>query len=171
MNIRIRAIATGACALVVTTAGCTTPMASALMSDPELLRAFDTAIPAGSTVEQARDAISAGGLKSAPQMLYPPAEGRPQVLLVRLYQPGTQWVDADDSTVEWADVSLVFDPIDRYARAGVFRDSVRYLNGMPSYGPTRSTMRPLGRWPTSVPPPADPLAGITEWRPRVPGGE
>lgn len=139
------------------------------MSDPEIVTAFESAIPSGSTVAEAQRDIQGMGLGGAPQLLYPAEGARPQVLLVRLYLGGGPWLSGVDDEIEWTDVSLVFQPDDHFDHAAVFRDSIRYFEGRPGYGPSRPPMRPVADWPTSIPPPANPMQGITEPLPPRPG--
>lgn len=109
------------------------------------------------TYAQVNGELDALNISDRWRLRYKATETRPEVLLARLYPPGGFWVDGGDDTVEFVDVSFIFDPTQTLTGWKMFRDSVRYFNGGVAYGPTRPTMAPIADYPAAPPPPKDPL--------------
>jgi len=124
---------------------------------------------AGMTETQVQAELDAMGVSRETRLMYPATADRVQVLLARSYIGGGAFIRGGDSTLEFNDLSFVFDESGGLAKVYGFRDSVRYYDGGPAYGPQRPTVREVGWWPGTIPPPVDPLEKATELP--VGGGE
>jgi hypothetical protein len=133
------------------------------MSDEQIRSTLATQIPPGASPDQVKQGLGKLGVGDKYRIDYPPKDGRPQVLLTRLFDAGGFWMHGEDCDVEWVDVSFVFTPPpERLDRTLLFRDKLRYFNGDPITSPN-SPRRPLmarpQHYPAPIPPPVDPLEG------------
>lgn len=88
-------------------------------------------------------------------------------LLARVFEPGGQWLDRDDATIEWVDTWFVFDGGEgqRSGRAELMRwytkrGNQRYFEGEPINVPTDVELeQPMRRWPFPPSLPARPPSG------------
>jgi len=139
--------------------GCASYPLHANLEDAELRTRLAANLPHGMSEDAVKSTLVSLRVPERVQMRYPATGGRPEVLLARLFPPGGFWVDDSLDTVEFVDVSFVFDPTLRLDRTVIYRDQVRYFQGDLVKGPTREPMTRPPRYPGMPPPPADPLEG------------
>lgn len=138
--------------------GCAKPaLLTSQMTDPEIRAQLADHFHEGMTYAEVNGELDALNISDRWRLRYKATETRPEVLLARLYPPGGFWVDGGDDTVEFVDVSFIFDPTQTLTGWKMLRDSVRYFNGGVAYGSTRPTMAPIADFPAAPPPPKDPL--------------
>lgn len=116
----------------------------------------------GMTEAEVHSELDALGMSRDYRMNYDATPQRGRVLLARSYVGGGAFVNRGDSRLEFNDLSFEFDASGGLAHVYGLQDAVRYFNGGPAYGPQRATMKPVGRFPGTVPPPVDPLEKATE---------
>lgn len=116
----------------------------------------------GMTEDQVQAELDAMGVSRQYRKEYPATEDRGRVLLARSYIGGGAFIRGGDSSLEFNDLSFVFDDGGGLKTVYGFRDSVRYYDGGVAYGPQRATMREVRDFPGTIPPPADPLEKATE---------
>jgi hypothetical protein len=154
------ALATVALALACSLTACAPYPLHSRMTDSEIRATLDRTFTSGMSTEQVRDELVKLRVPTGRQMRYEPTPERPEVLLARIYPAGGAWVGGGDQTLEFVDVSFVFEPTNSLARWPIYRDGARYLNGGLAYGPSRAPMRHARDFPANLPPPADPLEGV-----------
>lgn len=116
----------------------------------------------GMTVAEVQAKLDELGVSRDTRMEYEATPERGRVLLARSYVGGGAFIRGGDSTLEFNDFSFLFDEDGGLAKVYGFRDSVRYYDGGPAYGPQRTPMRDVPWYPGTIPPPADPLEKATE---------
>jgi hypothetical protein len=129
------------------------------MTDSEIRATLDANFAKGMSPDQVRSKLVELRVPAGRHMHYEPTPERPEVLLARIYPAGGAWVGAGDQTLEFVDVSFVFEPPAGLVRWPIYRDGVRYFGGGIAYGPSRATISRPHDFPANLPPPADPLEG------------
>jgi len=128
------------------------------MSDAQYRQVLAADFPPGMTLDQVKTELKTLSVSQDFAHLYPPSPNGQQVYLVRTYPPTGPWPQfGADSNVEFVDISYVFGPDGKLQQSLIYRDGIRYGNGMIMDGPSRTGLEPQGRWMTG--PPANPLEG------------
>ena len=156
-------VAVAALCSVLMCVGCTTtpPDLHEGLTDDEIRTKIDLYIPAGTPLDIAQLELEELGVKPARQMVYPATAQRPEVLFARLHEPGGFWVSDFDEEVHFVDLSFVLDPKRRTMDVLIYRDYVYYWGREPIHGPNRPPMGRVWRYPSAIPPPAEPLEGAS----------
>lgn len=143
--------------------GCHAPALSALMNDAQYRSVLDANFPPGMTLPEVQAKLTQLNISDRYRFLYPATDSRPEVLLVRTFDPGGPW--PQNGEIDWIDTSFVFGPDGKLVKSLIFDDSVTLgFDGQILYGPTRAPMTgdPHAKWFATIPPPADPLQGAHE---------
>lgn len=139
--------------------GCQGPALQANMTDAQYQQVLAADYPPGMTLEQVKAELKSQRVSQYFSHLYPAKPDGSFIYLVRTYPPTGPWPQfGPDSNVEFVDVSFVFGADGRLVRSAIYRDGVRYGNGMLMYGPDRPGIYQQTQW-MSGGPPADPLQG------------
>jgi hypothetical protein len=131
------------------------------MTDAQIRAVVGDNFPRGLSQDQVGAKLSELRVPDRVRHLYPAEGSRPPVLLARLLPPGGAWLNEGDQTIDWVDLSFVFNPPGSLDRVLLFRDNVRYFQGRPISQPRRPAVRPVDDYPIAPPPPMDPLEGAT----------
>lgn len=131
------------------------------MTDDQIRIVLDENFKPGQSLAEVDGRLDDLRVSGRYRTMYPKTDSRPEVLLARLYPPGGFWLDQEDQLLKFVDVSFVFDDNHSLVRFPIYRDGIRYFQGDPIYGPTRTPRRPVPHYPANPPPPADPLEGMS----------
>ena len=148
--------------------GCHAPALSALMTDSQYRQVLDANFAPGMTLDEVQAKLTQLNISDRYRFVYPATATRPEVLLVRTYDPGGPWPQggSGNGEIDWIDTSFVFGPDGRLTKSLIFDDSVTLgFDGQILYGPTRPPLSgtdPHAKWFATIPPPADPLQGAHE---------
>src|SRR5262245_42019261 len=138
-------------------AGCAPYPLHANMTDAEIRARVQEHFHTGMTRASVNGTLTELRVSERYRLLYPAEGEHPEVLLARLYQPGGAWVRDEDSVIEFVDLSFIFTKEDALSGVSMFRDGIRYFRGGRVNAPAREPLAPLRDWPSTPPPPRDPL--------------
>lgn len=166
LQLPLVAAALAALGLSALVAGCAAEKAPlrATMPDDELRTTIAARFPVGTREPDVRDRLAALRLHDRDLRVYDATEGRPRVLLARVWPAGGRWINDATRSVDWIDLAFVFAPAtppDTGALVDVrsYRDAINYsADGGRLSGPSRGHVPLSWDWPQSVPFPPDPLA-------------